>query len=346
MTPYWALLTFFVIGALSSQPKGAADQFAPGLLLGAVIIGLMVGFRFEVGADWQAYDLIFRLTHFMTFEDVISQGEAGFMTLNWLVQSIGAGVWLVNLVCGSFFAWGLYRFCRAQPDPWLCMVIGIPYLVVVVAMGYTRQAAALGFIMAGIAQFSRGSGLVRVLSYIVAAATFHATAVAVVPLIVFARPRPGLFGFAGATLGALALYFAFLASSVDKFVRNYIEAEYNSQGAIIRVALCVIPALIFLSSRSRFRFSSSDELLWRNYSLAALTAGVLVFLSPSTTAVDRIALYLIPLQLVILSRVPGAYLQPDSGRFLIILFSCTIQFVWLNFAAHANAWVPYQLYPF
>ena len=45
----------------------------------------------------------------------------------------------------------LIRFCLAQADPWLSVLIAIPYMVIVVAMGYTRQAVALGILMVGLA---------------------------------------------------------------------------------------------------------------------------------------------------------------------------------------------------
>ena len=49
-------------------------------------------------------------------------------------------------------------------------------LVVVVAMGFTRQAAAIGFLMLAFAAFSEKS-LVRFLIFVALATTFHKTAV-------------------------------------------------------------------------------------------------------------------------------------------------------------------------
>ena len=37
------------------------------------------------------------------------------------------------------------RFSLAQPRPWLCMTVAIPYLVVVCGMGYIRQGIAISF---------------------------------------------------------------------------------------------------------------------------------------------------------------------------------------------------------
>ncbi len=60
---------------------------------------------------------------------------------------------------------------------------------------------------------------------------------------------------------------------------------------------------------------------------------------------DRLALYILPLQIVILSRVPGTLISPALGRGGVVLYSFLVQFVWLNYAAHANYWVPYEFHP-
>ena len=74
----------------------------------------------------------------------------------------------------------------------------------------------------------------------------------------------------------------------------------------------------------------------------------LLLASPSSTAVDRSSLYLIPLQLFVLSRVPLAFSnKPTPSVFLkiaVILYSMVVQFIWLNYADNARDWVPYHNY--
>jgi hypothetical protein len=72
----------------------------------------------------------------------------------------------------------------------------------------------------------------------------------------------------------------------------------------------------------------------------------LFFLVPSTAALDRIALYLIPLQLAVLSRPKSIFPNEGIGTFLVILYCAAIQFTWLNYAHHARFWVPYHLWHF
>ena len=87
----------------------------------------------------------------------------------------------------------------------------------------------------------------------------------------------------------------------------------------------------------------------------------LYFVIPSSTAVDRVALYLQPLQLMVFANLPEALGRrrcakngtairsgnlTNSGWVLLVLaYYGAVEFVWLNFASHAPAWLPYRFYP-
>lgn len=110
-----------------------------------------------------------------------------------------------------------------------------------------------------------------------------------------------------------------------------------------------VPAVIFLWFRRRFVMLPAERTFWTWMSLAALGFVAWLVASPSSTAVDRLALYWIPLQLFVLSRLPNALGSPiGSNKALVcgvVAYSATVLFVWLVFAAHALAWLPYQFYP-
>lgn len=318
-------------------------SFAPLLVMGGLLIALLIGLRFEIGADWPAYELYFRYAGRADLLNVLELTDPAYQFVNWLVQQLGLEMWGVNLVCGLIFSWGLIRFARAQPEPWLVVVVAIPYLVTVVAIGYSRQAVAIGILLAGLAPVLRGGSVLRFAAYVLVAALFHKTAVLALPLVLLASERNRVATFLMGIAIFVLLYDTLLASSVDNLVRNYIEAEYNSQGAAVRVGMNVIAALLFLLRPSRFGFSTFEQRVWRNFSYASLGLLVLLFVLPSSTAVDRMALYAFPLQLAILSRIPVAF--PQAGaRSAVIVYALAVQLVWLNFAAHSEFWVPYRSY--
>jgi hypothetical protein len=122
-----------------------------------------------------------------------------------------------------------------------------------------------------------------------------------------------------------------------------------SSGAAIRIAMNAVPALVFLVFRKRFGLTDAQRIFWTWMSLGALAFIGLLVVTPSSTAVDRVALYWIPLQLYVWSRVPQAMGQRTGTRrqwlALVLAYSFAVQFVWLIFADHSYAWLPYQFYP-
>jgi len=342
---YWLMFAFFAVGALLSRGPLERKGTSVALLAGAVLVCLAIGLRYKVGADWQTYKILYSYGGVASLGRMLSFGDPGYQLLSWFIRRTGAEIWALNLICSLIFTWGLYRFARAQPDPWLAFVVAVPYLIIVVAMGYTRQAVAIGILMAGLASLKRGGSVVRFSLYAAAAALFHKTAVIVLPLVIFAGRRNRFLNVLAGIASCVLLYDLLLAKSVEGFVRNYIEAEYSSQGAAIRVAMNLVPAILFLTFRKRLQFEEVEANVWQFFSLASLLMPVLLFILPSSTAVDRMALYLIPLQIAVLPRAQYLFQRRGFGRSVTVTYSALVLFTWLNFATHARYWVPYHVYP-
>lgn len=323
------------------------------LALGAFLT-LLIGLRLEVGGDWFNYFGYIDRSFGLPFAAVFLETEPGYGLLNWFGANWGGSVFFVNTICGLVFSIGLLLFCRAQPRPWLALCLAFPYLVTVVAMGYSRQAVAIGLEMIALLALQNNK-LVSFLGWIALAATFHRPVL--VLLILPASTLSGSLRFSQLIrLGLLAgaaygLYSAVIAPDLDYYVQGYLEAEYESQGALIRVALCALPAVAFLFNRRRFQLSINTSRIWTLISWMAVAAAIGLFTVASSTAVDRLALYLIPLQLFVGSRIPDTRLlgiNPVQWNQLLIAFSFGVLIVWLFFAGHAYDWLPYRnlLLPF
>ncbi len=347
MLVYWLLLFYFVVGAVREQPRAQGTSRADiPFRFGCVAIALIVGLRYHVGADWIPYEYIFADAKGETLGSLPAIVDPGYYLLNIGVQQIGGELWLVNLACGAIFAWGLARFAEAQERPWLAMVVAIPYLVIVVAMGYTRQGVAIGVVMAGLASYSKFGSVLRFAFYVAVAATFHKTAVVALPLVAAANERGRIAGLLIAAAMTYFLYNLFLSASVGRLVTNYVDARYAAEGAGIRVAMSVLPAMLFFIRSRSLGFSERERRIWRNLSFAALGFLFLLVVVRSSAAVDRLALYTIPLQLVVLSRPRSVFTTEGFGTFLVITYAAAVQFTWLNYAHHARFWVPYHFWPF
>src|SRR5205085_2136107 len=129
---------------------------------------------------------------------------------------------------------------------------------------------------------------------------------------------------------------------VSRLVTNYIDARYAAEGAGIRVAMSVVPAALFLLRSRQLGFSERELRLWRNLSFAAFGFLFLLIVVRSSAAVDRLALYTIPLQVAVFSRPRSVFASEGFGVFLVIAYAALVQFTWLNFAHHARYWVPYH----
>jgi hypothetical protein len=231
---------------------------------------------------------------------------------------------------------------RREPYPWLCLLLAIPYLIVVVAMGYTRQAAALGFVMIGLASMLNSGNVLRLVAWAAVGALFHKTAIVCLPLAAFTGDRRKFLNLMLLASAGFGLYTLLLQDKVDLLVRNYVDTAYSSSGAMIRISMSVLPAIIFFLYRNRLGFMPYEAKLWRNFSLVSLIAVLALALTPSSTAVDRIALYLLPLQLVVLARIPGTLMKTTAGTLTVTAYSGIVLFTWLNYAVHASSWLPYR----
>lgn len=351
MIPYWLLFllpAWLAVSQLRAEKRHSA-QWTNAWIAIFVLLTLMVGFRFQVGGDWFTYLHHIDMVTGISLQDALTQGDPAYSLLNWLAAETGLWIYFTNTVCAALFTWGLLVFCRAQPRPWLALVVAIPYLVTVVAMGYTRQGTAIGLAMLGLVALSERNTL-RFVVFVVLAATFHKSAVILMPLAILAGTKRRIWTLAWVCVASVLFYGLMLENSVETLKSGYLEAQYQSQGAAIRVAMNVVPAALFLWYRGRFEMPQADRTFWTWMSFAALGFVILLLVSPSSTAVDRVALYWIPLQLFVLSRLPNAIGNPKGENkewvYAVVAYSAAVLFVWLFFAQTAFAWLPYQFYPF
>jgi hypothetical protein len=344
MWGFWLLFLLPLLAVLAPGRLPAPQAKAVWVLV-VGLMTLLIGLRDQVGGDWGAY-----LTHFqdiarMRWGEVLEYGDPGYYLLNWLVAQVGGDVYAINLVCAAVLMAGTARFCREQPRPWLALLVAVSYLLVVVGMGYTRQSVALGLAMFGLVAL--GDGRVRAfVLWVAVAALFHKTAVLLIPIAALAVRRRRAWTTLWVAVAALLAYWALLDEAAEFLWLNYVDEEMESQGGAIRVAMNAVPAVLLLLFRRRLLEDAQERSLWTWMALIALACVPLVFLA--STAVDRMALYLIPLQMLVFSRLhrlaPG-----KAGRTLVVLaivaYYAAVLWVWLNFATHAQYWVPYRFMP-
>ena len=356
MFTYWLMFAVPALLALGKETKklpatrvGQATIGFPGIIV-VLVLTLLIGLRNEVGGDWFNYFRHLYDTQGAMLEEVLEMSDPGYQLLNWLSNELDWDIFGVNLFSGLIFSVGLAFFCRSLPRPWLALAVAVPYMVIVVAMGYSRQGVALGLAMLGLVALGKHANA-RFVFWVLLAATFHKTAVVLLPLAALAAARNRLLAFAWSAASLALGYWLFLEDSVDKLYVNYVEAEYQSEGAMIRLAMNLLPAIILLVWRRKFAFQPAERNLWLAFALISIALFGALMVSPASTAIDRIALYLLPLQMVVFAHFPDVISRPSARRvggpvLAVVAYYATVQFVWLVFAHHAFAWIPYRFYPF
>lgn len=356
MWPYWILFLIPAIAAYTSKPLrnmrlDGARRIKVDAAWVFVILALtiMIGFRDRVGGDWFNYfHYLFRAQH-MSVSEALLRSDPGYEILNVLSVQLGFGILGVNLFCGFVFALGLVLYCRSMPRPWLALAVAIPYMTVVVSMGYSRQGVALGFALIGLAALGRERFLWFVF-WIFVAAAFHRSAVLLIGISLLTLSFRKIHNLPILLLVSALMYGAFLEGRTDRLVAHYIDEGMESDGALIRLLMNVVPAILFLKYRKRLLIAHGERRLYTVMALMAIISFVALIggLLPST-ALDRTALYLLPLQVYVFSHLPDALGKQGGLNQTILLgilvFYAAVLFVWLNFGNFSRWWLPYRIFP-
>jgi hypothetical protein len=302
----------------------------------------VIGFRYEVGGDWNNYKVMFELISKAPWPDAIWISDPGYSLLNILSARLGLGIVGVNTLSAAISMAGIVRFARLQRLPTLALFVAVPYLVIVILMGYVRQGIAIGILLFAL-PFLFQKRVVSFLLLSAAAVLFHKTAILALPLVfLISTKHKALVTIGFAAIGA-ATFFLFVSRFFLANWQNYVVDKMDSGGAGIRIAMNAVPAVLFLLFRKRTKMEDIERKTWRWCCWISI---ILIPLTPfMSTVVDRVALYLLPIQMVVFSQMPY-FSRNSSTRSLIItiivLGYLAVLLVWLNYALYAPAWVPYK----
>lgn len=340
MFPYWA---FFLGSSLLALTHIRISR--EGWILIGGLLTAFVGLRYQVGADWGNYlGYLARVTN-QPFSIVFELGDPGYQILNWISAWFGFEVWFVNLVSAVVFIFGLIQFVRILPDPRVALAVAIPYMVIVMAMGYTRQAVGFGFVLWGLA-FLMQRKIVSFFILLAVAALFHKSALVLAPLAALADTRNRVWTAVWVGTAGFMLFLLLLQEYTDALYQDYVVSSYASasEGGPVRTLMNALPGMVFIVWRKRFDMSAEGRALW--FWVSVLSLCCLPLLAISATAVDRVALYFMPIQLVVMSYLPQFFTAQSRiiVRIGVVALYGAVQFVWLNYATHSDAWLPYQFW--
>lgn len=338
MTPYFFLITIPIIFSFMPINKNISVQKIMLFFTGLVYI-FFIGFRHEVGPDWIAYIGKYDYISHGSLNEAIAYTEPGYAILNWLMAKLNTDVYGVNFLAASLLMFGLVEFAKKMPLPWLALISATPYLIIAVACGLTRQSAAIGiafYLLAGWGKNSTSKNIILALL----ATSFHYSAFITLLFVLQAIKMPAWCRWIIILAGGAMSFVIF--SQTDQYTvykQRYVVANIESFGALQHISLNAIPAMIYLVFIKKWRniYGKNNLMELLSY-LSLLSIAGLLF---SSTAVDRLSLYLSPIQMLVYSTIPIVF-KNKIYSLIIVIIHVFILFLWLNYSSHAFTFLPYQ----
>jgi hypothetical protein len=353
---YFSIFFFASIMALTTEYSTKYSQLRPGWKVYwyffFIFLLLTIGLRHSVGGDWGGYQRWFALAQEKNLFDLFTFSyDPSFSLINWTVARLGGSFYVVNFISTALFLWGFIKFVSRLERPWLALVVACPYLITVVSIGYSRQAIAIGLTMIGILSLNKGKNL-NFIFWVFLAATFHRSAIILMPLapIIFLSTKRFNPVYLLLLVTSIVALSYLILITINQKILHYINAEVSSSGAALRIAMNVFPAAIYLFFRKNFDLNRVEKKVLTYLSYSAFGLLIFLILLPSSTVVDRLALYWIPLQLFVFSYLPDALGKRGKRNkfwvYMIIIYSFSVLTVWFYFGKTSYAWIPYRFYPF
>lgn len=339
MLPY--ILLFLFVGTFMVISKLARGE---GLFIWFAVLLFFIGLRENIGADWDTYLLMYeeigwagRLYSAITVSDPL------YALINWVAYKVNLDIYFVNFICAFIFSYGLVKFCRWQYNPMLGILVAMPYLVFVVAMGYTRQSAAFGVVCLALNALIDKKDF-RFIILVFVAAGFHLSAIIMLCFLVIRLKAKYLLRFTMLFGVLCALAFYFVGHKLIGRLDLYTGGHLDSKGSLMRLGLSLIPAVFFIVKRNAFKKimpSIYPVAVW--LSIGSLGMFLLAFIF--TTIADRFGLYFSLIQILIFANLPA--LMRIGGRLLyycgVFVFYFIFLLVWLSTSYYAqNYWIPYD----
>lgn len=338
---YWLLLIWmFIMGAAAlifnfkhteteGKQKVVRWHIVPALLLAAPY-AVWAGWRSTSWGDTAVYKMMFRnapdsIAELRQFLETQSK-DRGYAALTVLFKSVfGDANTLYFLIIASFELMLLvYMYRRYSRDYWLSMfffVASADYLSWF--HNGMRQFIAAALIFACVPWVAKKKYIPAVL-VILAASTFHTSALIALPMIFVVQGRPWnwktiLFG--SAIVAAIVLIddlSMFIGRIMDDTVYSgEIEEFIEDDGTnILRVAFYSVPTLLTLMFRKRV-LASKDPIIWVCTNMCIISTGLYV-ISYFTSGIlmGRLPIYFSLAGYIVIPWILDEVFTKDSSRFL------------------------------
>ncbi len=338
------LYVFSLIALFSSLPikLNKNSKYLLNLLF-LLFLSIFIGLRYQVGGDWDIYlsDFENNIEYFNLFNFSYVR-DFGYELISYICYYLGIGIYGLNFILAIFFVYALNKFAHEfSENYWLIFLIALPYLITVVAMGYTRQGAALSFVLISICAI-KNQRIYLFCFLIILSILFHKSSVVIIPFIFISLFK---FSLKNISIFLFLLLFslAILYPEITRISAGYLSenSQYVSQGVYYRIFINILAGIIFLAFYKKIRTNSNiDKLI---ISVFIFNIFLLLLINNYSTLVDRLIIYFTFIQLIVFSRLHLIYPTiKNIFNLAIICLYLILYLIWLNFSYHSYAWIPYK----
>lgn len=350
MFAYIGVYSVFAAIGLSARKQGARAF----LLLALAFLLWFMGWRYAVGCDFTGYVRRFdSAPDVFILNDILASAEPGFALLITSVKASGLDYMWLNVFASAIILFGFANFLKAFRLPVLILALLFPIIIVQLGMSGIRQAIAVALIMGSAESFIRGKRI-RTAIWILVATTFHASAVIFLPMALIAGRPVKLTRLIAALVALLPAAFFIGGDRFETYQDRYVDqiyGEVTSGGALVRYAMILLPAIIFIANRGKFRTALRREFeLFNLFAIVILATGLTGFVS--SLALHRLNYYIMPFSIVMFTYASFALRgRKGSENFVLKLLPVALyggyMVFWLMTSEHADiCYIPYQSYSF
>tara|TARA_Y100001958_G_C21032648_1_gene405114 strand:- start:200 stop:814 length:615 start_codon:yes stop_codon:yes gene_type:complete len=176
--------------------------------------------------------------------------------------------------------------------------------------------------------------------------SFHFSSVInfIYPAIISLKRNKWIFIITAILASLFGLYF--YQTRLSYLIEVYLLSTiYESKGTLMRLIFLLIPSGIFLIYHKAFS-TSTEKKVYQLISFGAIFLSIGYFVGVPTTFLDRIALYLIPINVLVFSNISVIMFRIKQKYFVGTLFNISLAFIylstWLIFSNHSSSFMPYK----
>lgn len=343
-------------------------------ILSIIILIFISGLRYEIGGDWENYQIQFEGFSTIGFPSlaIFTSSDPFYIITNVISHRLGFGFIGVNLLCSTIFFLGFYTYFKRYENTIIGLVSTFLLLFVILSLGFTRQCLAIGFILLFLNACCNKKFFTQFIFGVLALASHKSSLIFFIfyTISVILNELPFLYNNRKKIflkykyqiiiflISIIVFFIIFLIRDLERLFNVYINQERDihidihqartAPGVMFKFPLVLFFSFLYLISRRNMKFINKYErYIFDTYLILSLS--LLPFVGFFSLFVDRAIIYCYPfIGLVVCKYAQTKIKEKFKIYFYLIcsLISLIILYIWFEFANHSNYWIPYKNYLF